>query len=260
MAGLVQTLPGPALPRHKENTDMDCSGFEPVRIGVVGLGHFGRQHALTLAGLAEAKLVALVARRQASLEAVRDHLPDVPGWLELDQAIAQSGAEAWVVASSTASHVPVARALLAAGRSGAAVNIKKGQFLSPWEMKHAVEKVRSTGNERVLVTERGTSFGYQNLVVDMRSFAVLREFGCPVVFDLTHSLQLPGGDGLTSGGQRQFGEVLARAAVAAGVDGLFLEVHDNPSTALSDTATQWPLERLEPLLEQVMAIDRVVHR
>ncbi len=148
--------------------------------------------------------------------------------------------------------------LLAAGRSGAAVNIKKGQFLSPWEMKHAVEKVRSTGNERVFLTERGSSFGYQNLVVDMRSFAVLREFGCPVVFDATHSLQLPGSGGSTSGGQRQFGEVLARAAVAAGVDGLFLEVHDRPTAALSDAATQWPLDRLEPLLEQVLAIDRVV--
>lgn len=148
--------------------------------------------------------------------------------------------------------------LLAAGQSGAAVNIKKGQFLSPWEMKHAVEKVRSTGNQRVFLTERGSSFGYQNLVVDMRSFAVMREFGCPVVFDLTHSLQLPGAEGSTSGGQRQFGEILARAAVAAGADGLFLEVHDNPAAALSDAATQWPLDRLEPLLEQVLAIDRAV--
>ncbi len=150
--------------------------------------------------------------------------------------------------------------LLAAGRAGAVVNIKKGQFLSPWEMQHAVEKVRSTGNERILLTERGSSFGYQNLVVDMRSFAVLRSFGCPVVFDVTHSLQLPGGAGASSGGQREFGEVLARAAVAAGVDGLFLEVHDNPTAALSDSATQWPLERLEPLLEQVLAIDRVTRK
>lgn len=140
------------------------------------------------------------------------------------------------------------------------MNIKKGQFVSPWEMRYAVEKVRSTGNQRVFLTERGTSFGYQNLVVDMRSFAVMRSLGCPVVFDVTHSVQLPGGEGSSSGGQRQFGEVLARAAVAAGVDGLFLEVHDNPSAALSDAATQWPLERLEPLLEQVLAIDRLVRK
>jgi 2-dehydro-3-deoxyphosphooctonate aldolase (KDO 8-P synthase) len=149
--------------------------------------------------------------------------------------------------------------LLAAGQSGAAVNIKKGQFVSPWDMKNAVEKIRSTGNQRVFLTERGASFGYQNLVVDMRSFQVMREF-CPVVFDLTHSLQLPGGQGTSSGGQREFGETLARAATGAGIDGLFLEVHDHPAAALSDSATQWPLDRLEPLLEQVLAIDQVIRR
>jgi 2-dehydro-3-deoxyphosphooctonate aldolase (KDO 8-P synthase) len=142
--------------------------------------------------------------------------------------------------------------LEAAARAGAAVNIKKGQFLSPWDMKHAVEKVRGAGNDRVFLTERGTSFGYNNLVVDMRSLQVMREYA-PVVFDLTHSMQLPGA-GETTGGMRQFGESLARAATAAGIDGLFLEVHDNPAAALSDAATQWPLDQLEPLLKQVLAV------
>jgi len=147
--------------------------------------------------------------------------------------------------------------LEAAARTGVAVNVKKGQFVSPWEMRHAVEKVRGAGNDRVFLTERGSSFGYNNLVVDMRSLQVMREFA-PVVFDLTHSMQLPGGAGSTTGGMREFGEMLARAATAAGIDGLFLEVHDNPAAALSDASTQWPLEKLAPLLEQVMAIRAVV--
>jgi len=146
--------------------------------------------------------------------------------------------------------------LVAAGKSGRAVNIKKGQFVSPWEMKHAIEKVAGTGNQNILVTERGSSFGYNNLVVDMRSFPILRGFGDPVVFDVTHSLQLPGGEGNQSGGQREFAEPLARAAVAAGVDGIFMEVHDNPDQALSDPATQWPLAHLKPLLERLLAIHR----
>ncbi|OFW17771.1 MAG: 3-deoxy-8-phosphooctulonate synthase [Acidobacteria bacterium RIFCSPLOWO2_02_FULL_59_13] len=148
--------------------------------------------------------------------------------------------------------------LVAAGRSGAVVNIKKGQFVSPQEICHAVEKVRSTGNERVLVTERGTSFGYNNLVVDMRSLPILRSFGCPVVLDITHSVQLPGGAGQASGGQPEFIEPLARAGVAVGVDGLFVEVHDNPAAALSDGANALPLAQLERLLERLVALDRVV--
>ena len=147
--------------------------------------------------------------------------------------------------------------LLAAGKSGRAVNIKKGQFVSPWEMRHAIEKVASTGNEKIIVTERGTSFGYNNLVVDMRSFPILRGFGYPVVFDVTHSLQLPGGEGNQSGGERQYAEPLARAAVAAGVDGLFLEVHDQPDRALSDPATQLPLAQLKNLLVRLLAIRNV---
>ncbi|MBI4443729.1 MAG: 3-deoxy-8-phosphooctulonate synthase [Acidobacteria bacterium] len=148
--------------------------------------------------------------------------------------------------------------LVAAGRSGAVVNIKKGQFVSPQEICHAVEKVRSAGNDRVLVTERGTSFGYNNLVVDMRSLPILRSFGCPVVLDITHSVQLPGGAGQASGGQPEFIEPLARAGVAVGVDGLFVEVHDNPVAALSDGANALPLAQLERLLERLIALDHVV--
>lgn len=137
--------------------------------------------------------------------------------------------------------------LLAAGHSGAAVNIKKGQFLSPWDVRHAVEKVASTGNHKIIVTERGSSFGYNNLVVDVRGLAVMREFGYPVVLDVTHSLQLPGGEGTRSGGQPQFIETLARAGVAAGVDGLFMEVHENPGRALSDGPNALILRRFKPL-------------
>ncbi len=146
--------------------------------------------------------------------------------------------------------------LVAAAKSGRVVNIKKGQFLSPAEMKTAVEKVAFTGNQKILLTERGTSFGYNNLVVDMRSFPILRGFGYPVVFDATHSLQLPGGEGKQSGGQPEFIEPLARAAVAAGVDGLFLEVHDNPPAAMSDASNQLPLAQLKPLLEKLLTLAR----
>ena len=139
--------------------------------------------------------------------------------------------------------------ILAVALSGRAVNLKKGQFLSPWEMANAIEKVRSANNEDILVTERGSSFGYQNLVVDMRSLAILRKLGYPVIFDVTHSVQLPGGAGNASGGQPEFIEPLARAGVAAGVDGVFLEVHDNPAKALSDGTNALPLDQLQPLLE-----------
>jgi len=138
------------------------------------------------------------------------------------------------------------------------VNIKKGQFLSPWEMVNVVEKARSTGNEAIMVCERGFSFGYNNLVSDMRSLAVMRGTGCPVVFDATHSVQLPGGKGGVSGGQREFIPVLARAAVAAGVSGLFMETHPDPDKALSDGPNAWPLERMEALLTVLTELDRVV--
>jgi 2-dehydro-3-deoxyphosphooctonate aldolase (KDO 8-P synthase) len=144
--------------------------------------------------------------------------------------------------------------------AGLPVNIKKGQFLSPWEMKNVVDKARATGNGQILVCERGASFGYNNLVSDMRSLAVMRETGCPVVFDATHSVQLPGGQGTSSGGQREFVPVLARAAVAVGVAGLFMETHPDPEQALSDGPNAWPLGRIEPLLTTLNDIDRVAKR
>ena len=141
--------------------------------------------------------------------------------------------------------------------TGKAVNIKKGQFLSPWEMANVVDKARATGNTQIMVCERGASFGYNNLVSDMRSLAVLRETGCPVVFDATHSVQLPGGQGSSSGGQREFVPVLARAAVAVGVAGVFMETHPDPDKALSDGPNAWPLGQLEPLLVTLKALDIV---
>ncbi|MEK6322834.1 MAG: 3-deoxy-8-phosphooctulonate synthase [Acidobacteriota bacterium] len=143
-------------------------------------------------------------------------------------------------------------------RSGRAVNIKKGQFLAPNDMKHAIEKATSQGNERVMLTERGTSFGYNTLVVDFRGLPIMRRFGYPVVHDVTHSLQRPGGLGSASGGDSEFIEYLARAGVACGVDGVFMEVHDNPAAALSDGPNSLPLERLEPLLEKLKAIHELV--
>ena len=138
------------------------------------------------------------------------------------------------------------------------VNIKKGQFLSPWEMKNVVDKARETGNSQIMVCERGASFGYNNLVSDMRSLAVMRETGCPVVFDATHSVQLPGGSGTSSSGQRQFVPVLARAAVAVGVAGLFMETHPNPDQAPSDGPNMWPLHQIKDLLKTLQAIDNTV--
>lgn len=147
--------------------------------------------------------------------------------------------------------------ILSAASQGKPVNIKKGQFLSPWEMKNVIEKARSTGNEQVLACERGFSFGYNNLVSDMRSLAVMREYA-PVVFDATHSVQLPGGQGSASGGQREFVPVLARAAVAVGVAGVFMETHPDPAKALSDGPNAWPLDRMQSLLEVMQELDRAV--
>ena len=143
---------------------------------------------------------------------------------------------------------------------GKPVNIKKGQFLSPWDMKNVVEKARAVGNGQIMVCERGASFGYNNLVSDMRSLAVMRDTGCPVVFDATHSVQLPGGQGNKSGGQREFVPVLARAAVAAGVAGVFMETHPDPDKALSDGPNAWPLGKMEALLETLKELDTVTKR
>src|SRR5437762_14173481 len=143
---------------------------------------------------------------------------------------------------------------------GKPVNIKKGQFLSPWEMQNVVDKARSTGNQGIMVCERGFSFGYNNLVSDMRSLAIMRDTGCPVVFDATHSVQLPGGQGTASGGQREFIPVLARAAVASGVAGLFMETHPDPAKALSDGPNAWPLGKMKALLETLRDLDAAVKR
>jgi 2-dehydro-3-deoxyphosphooctonate aldolase (KDO 8-P synthase) len=150
--------------------------------------------------------------------------------------------------------------LLAAAKTGRIVNIKKAQFLSPWDMGNVAEKVASSGNHNIILTERGASFGYNNLVVDMRTFPVLQKFGYPVVYDVTHSIQIPGGLGHASGGQPEFIETLARAGVAAGVDGLFLETHDNPSAALSDGANALPLAQLPQLLSRIKEISTLVRR
>lgn len=141
---------------------------------------------------------------------------------------------------------------------GLPVNIKKGQFLAPWDMKHVVEKARAVGNDNIMVCERGVSFGYNNLVSDMRSLVVMRDTECPVVFDATHSVQLPGGKGSVSGGQREFVPVLARAAMAVGVAGIFMETHPDPDKALSDGPNSWPLGKMKSLLQSLQAIDRVV--
>ncbi len=142
--------------------------------------------------------------------------------------------------------------------AGRPVNIKKGQFLSPWDMKNVVAKAHTTGNDQIMVCERGASFGYGNLVSDMRSLVIMRDTNCPVIFDATHSVQLPGGQGSTSGGQREFIPVLARAAVATGVSGLFMETHPDPSKALSDGPNAWPLHLMEELLMTLMALDETI--
>ena len=144
--------------------------------------------------------------------------------------------------------------------AGKPVNIKKGQFLSPWDMKPVVEKAKSTGNQQIMVCERGASFGYNNLVSDMRSLAVMRETGCPVVFDATHSVQLPGGQGNASGGQREFVPVLSRAAMAVGISGIFMETHPDPAKALSDGPNAWPLGRMRALLETLKELDAITKR
>lgn len=149
--------------------------------------------------------------------------------------------------------------LVAAAKTGKAVNVKKGQFLAPWDAKNIVDKLHAAGCERILLTERGASFGYNNLVVDLRSFPIMRSFGVPVVFDVTHSLQLPGGLGKATGGQAQYIEDFARAGVACGVDAVFMEVHDDPANAPSDGPNQLPLDRLEPLLAKLKKIHHLVN-
>jgi 2-dehydro-3-deoxyphosphooctonate aldolase (KDO 8-P synthase) len=150
--------------------------------------------------------------------------------------------------------------ILSSSQTGKPVNVKKGQFLAPWDVKNIIEKFTSTGNQNLLITERGTSFGYNNLIVDFRGFPIIRSFGYPILFDVTHSLQLPGGQGSSSGGQREFAPPLARAAVAMGVDGLFIEVHPDPTQALSDASTMIPLQEIEGLLQQTKTIHDMMRK
>jgi len=149
--------------------------------------------------------------------------------------------------------------LVSAAHTGKVVNIKKGQFVSPWDMINAVNKVRETGCDKIMLTERGASFGYNNLVVDMRSIPVMKSYNCPVIYDATHSVQLPGGSGGTSGGQREFIPSLSRAAMAVGIDGLFMEVHPNPDKALCDGPNSWPLDKVEELLKQLLVIRKAAN-
>ncbi len=149
--------------------------------------------------------------------------------------------------------------LLAAGRTGKIINVKKGQFVAPADMRHVVDKIRSTGNDRIVLTERGTSFGYNNLVVDMRGMAIMRSLGVPVVFDATHSVQMPGALGAASGGTPEYIPTLARAATAAGIDGVFMETHEDPAKALSDGANALPLTQLGPLWRQLQQIHEMLH-
>ena len=149
--------------------------------------------------------------------------------------------------------------LISAGETGLPINIKKGQFLSPWGIEPAIRKVLSTGNRKILITERGTSFGYNNLIVDIRSIAIMKNFGFPVVFDATHSVQLPGSVGTSSGGQREFVEPLSRAAVAAGAHGVFMEVHPDPDTALCDGPNSLPFNQVRPLLAMLKEVHGLVH-
>jgi 2-dehydro-3-deoxyphosphooctonate aldolase (KDO 8-P synthase) len=150
--------------------------------------------------------------------------------------------------------------ILAAAETGKAINIKKGQFIAPWDVENIIKKANSTGNKNVLITERGTCFGYNNLVVDMRSFAIIRELGCPVIFDVTHSLQLPSGKKTCSGGQPEYIPIMAKAAVAAGIDGIFMEVHNNPEKALCDGPNSLELSQLKNLLKTILQIDIVIRK
>ena len=200
-------------------------------------------------GLAEGLRILSEVKRQLQLPVVTDVHEDTP----LNEV-----ADVVDVLQTPAFLCRQTNFIVNCAKQGKPVNIKKGQFLSPWEMENVVEKARSTGNQQIMVCERGFSFGYNNLISDMRSLAVMRKTGAPVVFDATHSVQLPGGKGNASGGQREFVPVLARAAVGAGISGLFVETHPNPEKALSDGPNAWPLDRMAALLERLKEIDTVV--
>ncbi len=200
-------------------------------------------------GMAEGLEILAKVRRELELPVLTDVHEDTP----FDEV-----AEVVDVMQTPAFLCRQTNFILNVCKQGIAVNIKKGQFLSPWEMDNVVEKAKSTGNEKIMVCERGFTFGYNNLISDMRSLAIMRRTGAPVVFDATHSVQLPGGKGTASGGQREFVPVLARAAVATGVAGVFMETHPNPDEALSDGPNAWPLDHMRDLLAQLKRIDETV--
>jgi 2-dehydro-3-deoxyphosphooctonate aldolase (KDO 8-P synthase) len=200
-------------------------------------------------GLAEGLRILAAVKREVGVPVLTDVHEDTP----IDQV-----AEVVDVLQTPAFLVRQTDFIQRVARAGRPVNIKKGQFLAPWDMQHVVDKCRDVGNDQIMVCERGVSFGYNTLVADMRSLAIMRATGCPVVFDATHSVQQPGGQGTASGGQREMIPVLARAAVAAGVAGVFMEIHPDPATAWSDGPNQWPLHRAEELLTVLVELDRVV--
>src|SRR5690554_4843354 len=202
-------------------------------------------------GMEEGLRVLAEVKRQIGVPV----LTDVHEYIPMDEVAAVVG-----VLETPAFLVRQTDFIRKACSAGKPVNIKKGQFLSPWDMKPVVEKAKSTGNQQIMVCERGASFGYNNLVSDMRSLAVMRDTGCPVVFDATHSVQLPGGQGTSSGGQREFVPVLARAAIAVGVSGVFMETHPDPAKALSDGPNAWPLQKMRALLETMLELDAVTKR
>ncbi len=202
-------------------------------------------------GLVEGLRVLAEVRRQIGCPVLTDVHDDTP----IEQV-----AEVVDVLQTPAFLVRQTDFIQRVARTGKPVNIKKGQFLAPWDMQHVVDKCRDVGNEQIMVCERGVSFGYNTLVSDMRSLAIMRKTGCPVVFDATHSVQQPGGQGAASGGQREMIPVVARAAVAAGVAGVFMEIHPDPDQAWSDGPNQWPLRRAEELLTTLVELDRVVKR
>jgi len=202
-------------------------------------------------GLEEGLRILAAVKREIGVPVLTDVHEDTP----IDQV-----AEVVDVLQTPAFLVRQTNFIQRVARAGRPINVKKGQFLAPWDMQHVVDKCRAAGNQQVMVCERGVSFGYNTLVADMRGLAVMRQTGCPVVFDATHSAQQPGGQGTASGGQREMIPVLARAAVAAGVAGVFMEIHPDPDRAWSDGPNQWPLHRAEELLSLLVELDRVVKR
>jgi len=259
-AGLDQRLfliAGPCVVESEQLT-IDIAGklkeiSEKLSINLIFKASFDKANRSSVAsfrgpGQEQGLRILAEARRQTGLPVLTDVHEDTP----LDEV-----ADVVDVLQTPAFLCRQTNFIVNVAAQGKPVNIKKGQFLSPGEMLNVVTKARSTGNEQIMVCERGFSFGYNNLVSDMRSLAIMRNTGCPVVFDATHSVQLPGGKGDASGGEREFIPVLARAAVAAGIAGLFMETHPDPPQALSDGPNAWPLGRMEALLETLLALDSV---